>query len=89
MDIIASVVLWIFMNKKGEIEMTNAWVLKTEQCGILGVYSSRRNAMIAGHEHLAQGDDAVRTQISDIGVNNITLSGEYDVVTVKRYTVNS
>lgn len=71
------------------MEMTNAWVLKTEQCEILGVYSSRANAIIAGYEHLAQGDDMVRTQISDMGVNNIKLSGEHDVVTVKRFTVNS
>lgn len=69
--------------------MTNAWVLKTEQCGILGVYSSRANAIIAGYEHLAQGDDTVRTQVSDMGVNNITLSGQYDIATVKRFTVNS
>jgi hypothetical protein len=69
--------------------MTNAWVLKTEQCGILGVYSSRRKGMIAAYEHLTQGDHTLHTQMSDACGNRVKLSGEYDVANIERFTVNS
>ena len=32
-----------------------AWIVRTEECGIMGVYSSKKRAIIAANWHLACG----------------------------------
>lgn len=71
--------------------MTDAWVMRTEQCGTMGVYSSRKKGMLAAIKHLSEGLEnwsLDKAQIVLDGSYQVILSCNNDYVTLERFKIN-
>ena len=69
----------------------NVWVMNSENCGIMGVYTTKKRATHMANCHLSQGLDLmlVGNFVLDEGEHRVELASDNDFVTLEKVSLNS
>lgn len=69
----------------------NVWVMNSENCGIMGVYTTKKRAIHMANCHLSQGLDLmlVGNFVLDEGEHRVELASNNDFVTLEKVSLNS